>query len=444
MSSTNGRHGAETGQRLSGVESRGSLFLAFNLRTYGNLPDAWLSDKLDRFSLLDASYWAKVAKLAEQGLFDAIFTGDGQAITNPTQQIADGLDRFVGWSAVLDSTTHLGVIVTGSTTYNDPYRLAERLLSLDHLSGGRIAWNVVTSHSPAAAANFGLEGSPDRDARYRRAGEFVRLVTELWRTAAEGGVVDHDGEHFSVHGGLRVPPSKQGRPPIIRASTSDAGRDLAGEFANGVFAADLTLEGAQENYRAIKSDARRFGREPDQLNYLSGLRLVIGSTEEEAQRKVDAIYEHGPERVADQVAWLSRLIGHDATSLDLDEPIPAELLAPERIAALPKDPDQSVGFRDSVLRLLRADPGLPLREHLVRTRFVGAGHSTFVGTPEQLAERLEHWYRAGAADGFVLAPDQTIETLPQLVEGLIPALQARGLFRREYASDTFRGHLGLR
>ncbi|TCK22154.1 alkanesulfonate monooxygenase SsuD/methylene tetrahydromethanopterin reductase-like flavin-dependent oxidoreductase (luciferase family) [Pseudonocardia endophytica] len=422
--------------------ARDGIFLAYNLRTYGNLPEAWLSPRLHRFSLFDPAYWAEFAQLAEKGLFDAVFTGDGSQITDPTTAVADGLDRFTAWTAAIEATEHLGFILTASTTYNDPFRLAERLLSLDVLTGGRLAWNLVTSHSGEAAANFGLPAHPERDTRYARAGEFVDIVTALWASAAGGPPVDHDSKQFVVHGRLSVPPSRQGRPPIIRASTSEAGRDLAGEYANGVFAADLTRSGAIANRAAMRSDARRFGRPEEDLSYLSGLRLVLGSTQAEAEAKVGDIYG-SPGRTADQVAWLGKLIDFDVSTLDPHRPLPPELLAETRLAELPAPATGSLGFRASVLGFLRENADLPLDQLLVRSRFVGAGHATFVGTPEQLAERLEDRYRAGAADGFVFAPDLTLDTLEVLVDELVPALQRKGIYKREYTSDTFAGHLRL-
>ncbi|OLM31241.1 Nitrilotriacetate monooxygenase component A [Pseudonocardia sp. Ae717_Ps2] len=421
------------------MTDRDGIFLAYNLRTYGNLPDAWLSPRLRRFSLYDPAYWAEFAQLAEAGLLDAVFTGDGSQITDPTTAVADGLDRFTAWTAAIEATEHVGFLLTASTTYNDPFRLAERLLSLDVLSGGRLAWNVVTSHSGAAAANFGLPAHPPRDTRYARAEEFVGIVTDLW----SGVTVDHVSDQFTVRGRLAVPPSRQGRPPIVRASTSDAGRSLAGRFANGVFAADLTRAGAVEHRAAFRGDAVGFGRPADHLNYLSGLRLVLGSTQAEAEAKVADVYSQSERQTGEQVAWLSSLIAFDVSTLDPQEPLPVELLSAQRLAELPASETVSLGFRASVHGFLREHAGLPLAQLLVRSRFVGAGHSTFVGTPEQLADRLEDWYEAGAADGFVLAPDLTLETLQVLVDELVPALQRKGLYKREYTSDTFAGHLGL-
>ncbi|WP_420111249.1 LLM class flavin-dependent oxidoreductase, partial [Pseudactinotalea sp.] len=364
------------------MTDRDHLFLAYNQRTYGALSDAWLSPRLQRYSLHDPAYWASVGQLAERGLIDIVFSGDASAHANPTEGIAhDGLDRFTAWSALLEATEHPGFILTASTTYNDPFRLAERLLSLDHLSGGRLAWNVVTSHSQAAAANFGLDAHPDRTLRYARGEEFVGLVVDLWNSAITGEKVDHVSDQFHVQGRLSVPPSAQGRPPIIRASTSRDGADLQGRYANGVFAADLSRAAAVANRAQVRHDATRFGRPADDLTYLSGLRIVLGATEEEAQRKVGGGHAQTPERIAQQLDWFGRLIDHDLTTLDPDQPLPAELISETRVAALPET-GTTHGFRASVLGLVHDHLELPLRELITQLTFVGSGHSTYIGTPE--------------------------------------------------------------
>ena len=424
------------------MTSREHLFLAYNQRTYGTLADAWRSPRLQRYSLHDPAYWAQIGRRAEEGLIDIVFTGDSSAHADPTKGIAhDGLDRFTAWTALIEATEHPGFILTASTTYNDPFRLAERLLSLDHLSGGRLAWNVVTSHSEAAAANFGLEVHPDREIRYARGTEFVGLVLDLWDSTATGAEVDHVSEQFHVQGRLRIPRSAQGRPPVIRASTSRTGAELQGRYANGVFAADLTRDGAVASRSQVRADAASYGRDSDDIAYLSGLRIVLGGTESEARAKVADGDGFTLERLAEQAAWFGGVIGYEVTSLSPDEKLPAELVEPARIAALTAS-GVSHGFRESVLTYVRSHLELPLRELLEQLYFVGAGHSTFVGTPEQLADRLEDWFRAGAADGFVLAPDSTLETLDLLVDGTVPALQRKGIFKHEFTSSTFAGHLG--
>ncbi len=415
------------------------LFLAVNPQTYGALPGAWRSVPDSVHTQFSPSYWQRLALLAEEGTFDAIFTGDGSSAVNPAQRASDGLDRSVAWTSVLSATTNIGVIVTISTTYNDPVDVAGRLLSLDTLSGGRVAWNVVTSYSPSAAGNFGLQAPPSRESRYRRAEEFAEVVTQLWESADTERDIRHEGENFTVSGRLRTPPSKQGRPPIIRASTSDDGRELAARYADGVFAAETTLEGARADRENLRADARKHATSADALSLFPGIRITLGSTEEEARRLADELYEsdHG---LANELHWLSGLLGTDARALDLDSPVPEEFRRPFAGAAS-SEFTGSEGFRASGLRVLEEQPRLTVREYLRLSRYLGTGHGAYVGTPEGLADRLEHWYRSGAADGFILLPDLAERTTEIIVSDVVPLLRRRGVVQREYSSDTFRGHL---
>ncbi|MFI0419746.1 NtaA/DmoA family FMN-dependent monooxygenase [Spongiactinospora sp. 9N601] len=413
------------------------LFLAYNLRSYGVSPRAWLSPGLTGREIFTAEYWSRTARLAERGLFDAVFSGDSAQFLGFNRIDLDGLDRFVQWASVVPDTERIGVIVTASTTYNDPYRLAERLLSLDHLSAGRVSWNLVTTFAEDAAANFGLARHPERGLRYRRAEDFAEVVVRLWDSAGDGPEVAHHSGHFTVSGRLPLPRSPQGRPPIIRASSSSEGRGLAGRLASAVFDSALTIEEAQARYRMVKSDARDAGRRPADLAYLPGVRIVLGSTSAEARARVDELFTEDPITRTQHEVWFGGLIGVPVADLDQERPIsPAVLEA--AIAAAEAGRDH---LRASTLAVLAETPRLPLSEHLRRTRYLSGGHGTFVGAPEQLADRMEHWFRSYAADGFVIAPDLVTETLPILVDEVVPLLQERGIYKREYASSTLAGHL---
>ncbi|WP_116953674.1 LLM class flavin-dependent oxidoreductase, partial [Jiangella endophytica] len=230
-----------------------------------------------------------------------------------------------------------------------PFDLAQRLLSLDHVSGGRAGWNIVTTRSAPAARNFGLPDVPHADRRYDRAAEFVELVLALWESAALGRDVGHHGEFFDVDGRLRVPPSPQRHPVLLQAGGSVKGRRLAGRYADGVFAAELTKAGAIEHYDEVKRYAAEAGRSPATVKILPGLLLSLGSTEEEAKRRSDELHDLGP--AAYSVQWLSQAIGYDASHLDLDEGFPDEVLE----AALdPKVAGGSIGFRQSIVKQIRA------------------------------------------------------------------------------------------
>lgn len=412
------------------------IFLAYNLRSYGVSPRAWLADNPSGDELFTPEYWSRVAQVAERGLFDAVFAGDSAQFLGFNRIDVDGLDRFVAWASILPHTSRIGAIVTASTTYNDPYRLAERLLSLDHLSGGRISWNLVTTFAPDSAANFGLAQHPPREQRYRRAEEFVDLVVRLWDSVGDGPAVRHRSENFTVSGRLPLPRSPQGRPPIIRASSSAEGRALAGRFASGVFDSALTLVSGQEGYRTVKSDARAAGRPPEDLAYLPGIRVVLGSTENEARQRVDDLFSDDPLTRAEHETWFSALLGTDIAALDPAEPIPSTLL----VSAVASAAETRDAVRGSTLRFLWEAGQAPLHEQLRRTRYVSGGHATFIGGPEQLADRLEHWFRSYAADGFVIAPDLSVQTLPILVDEVVPLLQRKGIYKREYRSTTLAGH----
>ncbi|MFC5749290.1 NtaA/DmoA family FMN-dependent monooxygenase [Actinomadura rugatobispora] len=412
------------------------LFLAYNVRSYGVSPRAWLSQGSTGLEIFTADYWARITKLAERGLFDAVFAGDSAQFLGFNRVDIDGVDRFVAWASVVPHTERIGVIVTASTTYNDPYRLAERLLSLDVLSGGRVSWNLVTTFAEDAAANFGLAGHPERGLRYRRAEDFAEVVVGLWDSAGDGPEVAHASENFTVSGRLPLPRSPQGRPPIIRASSSDEGRRLAGRLASAVFDSALTIAEARTRYQKVKSDALAAGRRPSDLAYLPGLRIVLGSTNAEAKARVDELFTEDAITRSEHENWLGGLIGATVPDLDPDKPIPPSVLE-SAFAAAAADRDH---LRTSTLQVLAAEPGIPLSEHLLRTRYLSGGHGMYVGAPEPLAERMEDWFRSHAADGFVIAPDLVTETLPILVEELVPLLQQRGIYKREYASSTLAGH----
>ncbi|MGI5329378.1 NtaA/DmoA family FMN-dependent monooxygenase [Actinomadura nitritigenes] len=414
----------------------GHVLLGVNVLVLGYLPAAWQSPRLGPDAFVDPEYWRTIGRLAERGTLDAVFLADGPALGDPSYDANAGrLEPTVTWAHVAAATRDVGLVVTASTTFNDPFELAERLLSLDLLSGGRAGWNIVTTRGAAAARNFGLPDVPGRDDRYDRAEEFVEAVLALWESARTGEPVDHHGRFFDLAGRLRVPPSPQGRPVLLQAGGSPKGRRLAGRFAEGVFSAELTKEGAIEHYRQVKRNAVAFGRHPDDVRILPGLLLSLGSTEEEARRRSDELHDLGPASYSAQ--WLSQAIGFDASTLPLDEPFPEEVLA------APADPQTftgSLGFRESIVKQIRrTNP--TVREYLRQTRYTGSGHAGFVGTPEQLADHIEDWFRSGAIDGFNLQPDRLIDGLEVIVDEVVPLLRERGLYRHEYETRTLREHL---
>lgn len=419
---------------MSGKRS-GHVILGINVLVLGYLPASWQLPSLRKDASVDPAYWERIGTTAERGTLDAIFLADGPQAGNPAYDANPiRLEPTVNWAYVAAATENVGLVSTASTTFNDPFELAERLLSLDHLSGGRAAWNVVTTRGESAARNFGLPDVPFRDDRYERAGEFVDVVRALWRSAATGDEVNHHGEFFDLQGRLRVPPSVQDYPVLLQAGGSHKGRELAGRVADGVFSAELTKDKAIEHYRLVKGLAAGHGRSPDEVKILPGLLLSLGSTEEEARRRSDELHDAGPASYS--VGWLSQAIGYDATKLELDEPFPEEVLA------APADPQTflgSMGFRESIVAQIRkTNP--TVREYLKQSRYTGSGHAGFVGTPEQLADHIEDWFHSGAIDGFNLQPDALADGLDVIVDEVVPILRKRGLYRHEYETHTLRDH----
>lgn len=407
------------------------LVLGVNLQGFGQRPGAWRVQDVTPTDLIGPEFWQNLGRIAERGRLDAVFFADNPSLGNPNVRALGLLEPFTALQAIGQATEHLGLVGTASTTYNDPVDLAERLLSLDLVTGGRLAWNAVTTYNPAVSANFGLDGNPDRLTRYARAAEFVDVVTRLWRSAGSGSTVDHVGPNFEVHTGLDVPPSAQGHPVVFQAGGSDQGRDLAARFAEGVFSVELTLDAAIENRRALREAAVRLGRSADSVKVVPGLSIVLGSTEREAADLYDSLERLAPDGYAE--ATLGAYLEVDVATLDPDAPIPDHVLdrtVDEASYA------HSLGYRRTVLRWVREN-NTSVRD-LVRA-FGGYGARIVVGTPEQVADSIEQWFRLGAADGFNLMIDRFPTGLAEVVDHVVPLLQERGLFRREYGARTLRG-----
>jgi alkanesulfonate monooxygenase SsuD/methylene tetrahydromethanopterin reductase-like flavin-dependent oxidoreductase (luciferase family) len=413
------------------------VILNVNVLDVGITHDAWRHNALDPLAFVDINYFQEIGRIAERGTLDAYFLADGPGIReDPRHKPFRSLEPTLILGAVAAVTDNLGLIGTASSTFNDPWELAYRFLSLDYVSGGRAAWNVVTTYSESIAGNFGLPELPDRDARYRRASEFVDVVQSLWRSTDGGPSVHHRGEYFEIHGTLPVPRSAQGYPLLVQAGGSPAGRTLAGREANAVFSAELSLQAGIEHYSHVKSVAAEAGRDPANVKILPGLITVIGSTEEEANRRHAESAAAAPSDFP--VERLASTLGVAAASIDLDAPLPSHVLA------APPDPTHfkaSLGFRESVVRLA-AEERLTARE-LMEQLAGGGGHRKIVGTPEQVADTIEHWFRSGAADGFNLMPDRFPDGLEAFTEHVVPLLRRRGLFRHEYEDRTLRGRLGI-
>ena len=386
----------------------------------------------------------------EAAKFDYFFMADHLGVLNlPRQALmrshtVTSFEPFTLLSALAGVTERIGLVATASTTYDEPFHVARRFASLDHISGGRTGWNVVTTSNPDSSRNFGLETQPDHAARYHRAREFHDVVTGLWDSFADDAFVmdaakgiyfdparmralNHKGEHFSVTGPLNIARPVQGWPVIFQAGASDPGRQLAAETAEAVFAAESTLEGSKAYYDDVKGRAATVGRNPDHIKIMPAVFLVVGDTVEEARAKrakLDSLvhYDSG-------IHSLSGMLGHDVSGFDPDGPLPD---IPESNA--------SKSSRRFMIELARAE-NLTIRQLAAKAGSYGG--LAFVGTAKTIADEMQHWLEQAACDGFTTMFPYLPEGLEDFTGKVVPELQARGLFRTEYEGETLRDHLGL-
>ncbi len=390
------------------------------------------------------------AKKLEQGKFDAFFMADHLAVLNmPIEALkrsatVTSFDPLTLLPALAMVTEHLGLIATASTTFEPPYTIARRFASLDHISGGRAAWNLVTTSNPDAALNFGIDEKIGHGQRYQRAREFVDVVTGLWDSFADDAfirdvnsgvyfdpekmhILGHKGDYLSVRGPLNIARPPQGWPVIVQAGASEAGRQLAAETAEVIFAAQSTLDAGQKFYADIKGRMIKLGRNPDHLKVLPGAFVVVGETAEEAQKKralLDSLvhYDSG-------IASLSIALGHDASGFDPNRPLPH---IPESNA--------SKSGRERVLALAERE-NLTVRQ--LAGRLGGYSGLAMVGTPTMIADQMEEWLMTDACDGFNVMFPYLPGGLDDFVDQVVPELQRRGMFRTDYEGRTLRENLGL-
>ncbi|MCS7477515.1 LLM class flavin-dependent oxidoreductase [Umezawaea endophytica] len=426
------------------------LHLNLFLHDTGHHEASWRLPGSSPTANTDIEYHERLARLAEAGTFDSLFLADSPVQFNdPGRRPAGRLEPTVLLTALARATERIGLIATASTTYNSPFNLARRFSSLDHVSGGRAGWNIVTTAGDDAARNFGLEHQPPHIERYERAAEFVEVSKKLWDSWEDDAVVadrergvhaepsrvhvvDHVGKHFRVRGPLNVPRSPQGYPLLVQAGSSADGRQFAARHAEAVFTAQQTLEEARAFYADLKRRAGQAGRAAEGVKILPGLVPVIGSTEAEAlaaDAELEALIV--PEYAKRQLAHLLKV---PSEHLDLDRQLPADLPPEEAI-------EGSKSRYTLIVELARRER-LTVRE-LIGRLGGGRGHQTFTGTPEQVADTVERWFTAGAADGFNIMPAVLPSGLEVFVEHVIPVLRARGLFRAEYTGTTLRDHYGL-
>ncbi|TRC89394.1 LLM class flavin-dependent oxidoreductase [Mesorhizobium sp. WSM4310] len=393
---------------------------------------AWRHPKAHVAAGIDIDHYIQLARTAEAAKFDMIFCEDAAGLREANVGIASQTSRSIGFepisllSALAVQTSRIGLVSTASTSYNEPYGLARTFLSLDHLSGGRAGWNLVTSASPIEAANFGSTGLKPHADRYERAREFAEVVTGLWHGKAPG----HDGQSFSVRDPLDLPRSPQGAPVMVQAGASDVGRDLAARTADVVFTAAQTFEEAKAFYNDLKGRMAAYGREPDDIKIMPGVSPVVAETEAEAWEKHEELQELIPDDVG--VALLSSYLSiSDLWRYPIDGPLP--------------DLPDSEGMKSRqalVVEQSRRD-GLSIRQ--LARHFAGArGHWRIVGTAAQVADELQARFEGGAADGYNVMPSWFPGELDAFATLVVPELQRRGLFRKEYDGNTLREHLGVK
>ncbi|MFF0153821.1 LLM class flavin-dependent oxidoreductase [Micromonospora sp. NPDC005203] len=426
------------------------LHLNAFLMGVGHHEAAWRLPESDPFAQTDVEHFTRLARIAERGKLDSLFLADSPVLWNSIgRRPAGTLEPTVLLTALAGATRHIGLIATASTTYNEPFNLARRFASLDHISGGRAGWNIVTTAGVDAARNFNLDELPAHRDRYERAAEFLEVSLKLWdswdddaplgdKDAGRWGDDDllypprHVGRHFRVAGPLNVPRSPQGYPLLVQAGSSEDGKELAARYAEAVFTAQQTLAEAQDFYRDLKRRAAQVGRDPDGVKILPGIVPAVAPTETEAralEEELDRLIR--PEYARAQLATTLRVAPED---LDLDKELPADLPSEDEI--------QGAKSRYTLIVTLARRERLTVRQ-LIGRLGGGRGHRTFAGTPEQVADAIEEWYRSGAADGFNIMPPVLPSGLETFVDHVVPILQRRGLFRTEYTGTTLRDHYGL-
>jgi len=386
-----------------------------------------------------------IARIAERGRFDLLFLGDGLS-ADPMQHpsFTARLDPVTMLASLAATTTHAGLGATASTTYNEPLNVARAFASLDHLSLGRAAWNAVTSSGAEAARNFG-RAHPPHDLRYQVAEEFVDVVMGLWDCWEDDAIIinhatgqyidptkvhtlDHKGTYFDVRGPLNIGRCPQGRPVILQAGSSEPGQELAARTADVVFAVVQDLEEAKTGYATLKARLSKFGRAPEDLAVLPGVMPILGGTQAEAKQKLDLLQSFVTPTNA--LKMLSARLGRDMSLYELDAPVPDLPL-----------PDSSHGFARTMLAKARRE-NMTLRD-LYNLTGAARGHWVLVGTPEEVADTLELWFREYAADGFNILPAYFPQAFDEFVDQVVPLLQRHGLFRTDYEGATLRDHLGL-
>ncbi len=398
-------------------------------------------------------YWANLARLSERGKLDAIFLYDGAAISNIDIESMSRGDRATFFdpmtllSALAMVTSKIGLVSTSSTTYDQPYYVARRYLSLDHLSGGRAAWNLVTGVNVREAMNFST-APMQHDERYVRAAEFAQVVLGLWDSWADDAFVmdkqsgrffdpdkvqalNHQGKYFNCAGPMCVARSPQGRPVLVQAGGSEPGRELAAETAEMIYSVQSDFETGRAFYADVKGRMAKYGREPHELKIMPGVYTIVGESEQQAQDIQGELRDLVDEPVARSMLQVC-LGGADLSLLPFDGPVPEGLTT-----------NAGATHLKTMIKIAQ-DRNLTLGQLAVEVAAGGYGHWAVVGTPKQIADQLEERFVGKAADGFNLMPATLPDGLESFINLVLPELRRRGLFRTDYTGSTLREHLGLK
>lgn len=428
--------------------------LGMSIRGLGYHPAAWRHPDVPADGTLRFEHYVRSAQSAERGKCDMIFFADGIGIRErdaPRGSLARSgyeiveMEPMTLLPALAVMTKHIGLVTTASTTYNEPYHIARKFATLDLISNGRAGWNMVTSWSEAEAKNFNREEHLDYDTRYERAAEFVEVVKGLWDgwekdaflfdknagqfyDESKAHVLNHKGKHFSVRGPLNVGGMPQGHPVLVQAGASDQGREIAAETADVVYAVHNTIGQAQAYYADVKRRMTKYGREMDDLKILPALRPVVGRTAAEAQAKFDQLQD-----LLDPLVGLARLHGTfgDLSGYPIDGPVPLDALGPQEVRSMSQ----------TLLKRVREEK--PTIRQLYR-EVAGMGGFGLIGTASQIADVMEEWLEKEACDGFNITPTHLPGGSDDFVDMVIPELQRRGIFRKEYEGKTLRENLGLK
>ena len=439
---------------MNGMARRsGQLALAAFFHPTGHHVASWLHPESQIDAGTNFRHYVQLAQTAERAKFDFIFLADAVAVRHGNLNALRRWPQYMAYfepitllSALAAVTEHIGLVSTATTSYNEPYHVARKYASLDHISGGRAGWNVVTSGNLSEAWNFGREAHYEHGDRYERAREFIDVVKGLWDSWDDDALVrdrssaiyfnpeklhvlNHKGEHFSVRGPLNVARPPQGYPVIVQAGSSETGKEFAAEYAEVIFTMAQTVEKAKAFYDDVKGRMAKFGRDPEHLKIMAGLNPVIGATESEAEEKHQFLQSKIHPEVG--LELLSAAVGgFDLSRYPLDGPLPD----------IPGSKGSQGHFKQ-VMDMARIE-GLTIRQ--IYMRYAGArGNRTVMNTPGKIADEMEDWFLKEAIDGFLIQPSYLPGGLDEFVSTVIPELQRRGIFRRSYSGRTLRENLGL-